>query len=66
VTVFDGYEGRNNCPGIIGGLAVYAHGYERTTRDCDILLSKTVNMFLSINKYLSEYDYFLIRITRNL
>ncbi|CAF2147006.1 unnamed protein product [Rotaria magnacalcarata] len=25
---------------IIGGLAVYAHGYERTTTDCDILLSK--------------------------
>ncbi|CAF3856067.1 unnamed protein product [Rotaria magnacalcarata] len=25
---------------IIGGLAVYAHGYERTTTGCDILLSK--------------------------
>ncbi|CAF0929409.1 unnamed protein product [Rotaria sordida] len=25
---------------VIGGLAVYAHGYERTTHDCDILLSR--------------------------
>ncbi|CAF5147146.1 unnamed protein product [Rotaria sp. Silwood1] len=25
---------------IIGGLAVYAHGYKRTTHDCDILLSR--------------------------
>ncbi len=23
---------------VIGGLAVYAHGYEKTTHDCDILL----------------------------
>jgi hypothetical protein len=30
---------------VVGGLAVYAHGYERTTRDCDILLSKAVNIF---------------------
>ena len=27
---------------IIGGLAVYHHGYERTTTDCDFLLTKTV------------------------
>ncbi len=51
---------------IICGLAVYQHGYERTTRDCDILLSKTVNTLLSMNKYLSECDYFLFRIMRSL
>lgn len=27
---------------IIGGLAVYHHGYERTTTDCNFLLTKTV------------------------
>ena len=51
---------------VIGGLAVYQHGYERTTPDCDILLPKVVNMFLSINQYLTNYDYFLIRIMRHL
>ena len=30
---------------VIGGLAVYIHGYERTTHDCDILLAKAVNLF---------------------
>jgi hypothetical protein len=30
---------------VIGGLAVYAHGYRRTTDDCDILLAKSVNIF---------------------
>jgi len=51
---------------VIGGLAVYQHGYERTTRNCDILLAKAVNTLLPINKYLSECDYFLFRIMRNL
>lgn len=27
---------------IVGGLAVYNHGYERTTNNCDVLLSKKV------------------------
>lgn len=27
---------------IIGGLAVYHHGYERSTNDCDFLLTKSV------------------------
>jgi len=29
---------------VIGGLAVYEHGYERTTRDCNLLLTKAVNI----------------------
>ena len=33
---------------VIGGLAVYTHGYERTTNHCDILLAKSVNIFLTI------------------
>lgn len=29
---------------VIGGIAVYQHGYERSTRDCDLLLTKAVNI----------------------
>ncbi len=49
----------------IDELAVCAHDYASITRDCDTFLAKTINMFLSINKCLSKYDYFLIRIIRN-
>jgi hypothetical protein len=41
---------------VIGGLAVYAHGYRRTTHDCDILLAKSVNIFLTIQNYLFKFD----------
>ena len=41
---------------VIGGLAVYEHGYERTTRDCDILLSKAVSLFLSISYWMGSFS----------
>jgi len=41
---------------VIGGLAVCTHGYQRTTHNCDILLAKSVNIFLTIRNYLSKCD----------
>jgi hypothetical protein len=45
---------------VIGGIAVYMYGYERTTNDCDILLSKEVNTFVSINQRIYEFHYFYL------
>lgn len=42
---------------VIGGLAVIAHGYERATRDIDIVPSPTVENFRRLLAVLDDLDY---------
>lgn len=44
---------------VIGGLAVYAHGFERLTNDCDILLSKEVSDHFFISVYFFHFFSYL-------